>query len=51
MASAEDYRRYAAQGLALAQTAATSEDRARLLQMAQTWRELAEELSDQEPKN
>jgi hypothetical protein len=51
MASAEEYRRFAAQCLALAQTAATSEDRARLLQMAQAWRDLAEKLSDLEPKN
>jgi hypothetical protein len=51
MASAEEYRRYAAQCLALAQTAATSEDRAHLLQMAQAWRDLAEKLSDLEPKN
>jgi hypothetical protein len=47
MASAKEHRRYAAQYLALAQTAATSEDRARLLQMVQAWIELAEKLSTQ----
>ncbi len=42
MPLADDYRRYCAECLALAQTASDPNDRARLLQMAQAWRELAE---------
>lgn len=42
MPSADDYRRFAAECVALAQHAANSDDKARLLQMAQAWRELAE---------
>ena len=42
MTLAEMYRTHAAECVALAQKARTSEDRARLLQMAQAWRELAE---------
>jgi hypothetical protein len=41
MARAEDYRRYAAQCLALAQRAADQSDRARLLEMAHAFNELA----------
>jgi hypothetical protein len=41
MASSEEYRRLAADCIALAQKAAGPHDRARLLQMAQTWRDLA----------
>ena len=42
MTLAEMYRTHAAECVALAQKARTTEDRARLLQMAQAWRELAE---------
>jgi len=42
MASDEDYHRYAAECLALAQRTADSNDKARLLQMAQAWRDLAQ---------
>jgi hypothetical protein len=41
MARADDYRRYAAECLALAQRAKTPQDRARLLEMAHDWKELA----------
>jgi hypothetical protein len=41
MARAEDYRRYAAECLALAQRADDPRDRARLLEMAQAFNELA----------
>jgi hypothetical protein len=41
MARAEDYRRYAAECLALAQRAQDSNDRARLLEMAHAFNELA----------
>jgi len=40
--SAIDYRRYAAECVRLAQQVADSEDKARLLDMAETFRELAE---------
>jgi hypothetical protein len=42
MAAADEYRGYAAECLRLAQEAKTDEDRARLLRMAQAWRDLAE---------
>jgi hypothetical protein len=41
MASGDDYRRYAAECLALAQQTSNPDDKARLLQMAQVWRDLA----------
>jgi hypothetical protein len=41
MARADDYRRYAAECLALAQRAKTADDRARLVEMAQAWNEMA----------
>jgi hypothetical protein len=44
MASPDVYRRYAAECLALARRAADADDKARLLQMAQTWLALAEKL-------
>ena len=46
MATAEECRRHATECLRLAQDAKTAEDKARLLQMAQAWRELAEKLED-----
>jgi hypothetical protein len=45
---AEDYREYALACVLLAQNAATDEDRARLLAMANAWRELAEKISDED---
>ena len=42
MDSAEDYRDYAAECLRLAQHAADAADKARLIQMAQAWQELAD---------
>jgi hypothetical protein len=42
MALEDDYRRYAAECVALAQAAANPNDKVRLLQMAQAWRDLAD---------
>jgi hypothetical protein len=42
MKSFERYRRYAVDCLKMAQSAANDCDKARLLQMAKTWRHLAE---------
>jgi hypothetical protein len=50
MATAEQCRHHAAECLRLAQEAKTPEDRARLLQMAQAWRELADKLTDRPQK-
>lgn len=49
MTLAETYRSHAAECVALAQKSQSAEDRVRLLQIAQAWRELAErhEASDQ----
>jgi hypothetical protein len=44
MPSSDDYRRYAAECVALAQKANTPEDKVRLLAMAQAWRGLADKL-------
>ena len=41
MASADEYRDYAEQCVALASKSSNPGDKARLLQMAQTWRDLA----------
>ena len=41
MASAEEYRRYAAECIALVQQVQTAEQKARLLEIAEAWRELA----------
>ena len=49
MPVAEDYLRYAAECVALAQRTDNSETKARLLQMAQAWRELAAKVSGSEP--
>lgn len=48
MARADDYRRYAAECLALAQRAKTPGDRARLLEMAHAWNEMAVKAADHE---
>jgi hypothetical protein len=50
MATVDEYRRYAAECLALAQQAENPDDKARLLTMAQAWRELARRLSEQDEK-
>ena len=42
MSSDDDYHRYAAECLALAQRTTDPNDKARLLQMAQAWRDLAQ---------
>jgi hypothetical protein len=42
MKSFERYRRYSAHCIKMAQSAANDGDKARLLQMAETWRHLAE---------
>ena len=42
MNSIERYRRYATDCIKMAQSAATDGDKARLLQMAETWRHLSE---------
>ena len=44
--SAEDCRRYAAECLDLARKIGKSDDKARLLEIAERWRELAERLAD-----
>ena len=44
MASVQEYRRHAAECLSLAKTAEHADDKSRLLQMAEAWRELAARL-------
>jgi hypothetical protein len=44
MASADQYREYAQQCMALASKSPNAADKARLVQMAQAWRDLAEKL-------
>ncbi len=51
MARAEDYRRYAAECLALAQRAQNPHDRARLLDMAHAFNELAVKLETEKDPN
>jgi hypothetical protein len=51
MTRREEYIRYAAECLALAQQTQNPVDRARFLEMAQAWRELAEKsFTQDEPK-
>ena len=50
MASAEEYRSLAEQCFALAQKATDPDDRARLIQMAQSWRELADRIETRQGK-
>jgi hypothetical protein len=45
MTSADDFRRYAAECVALAQQMSDPADKAHMLQMAQAWRELADKLA------
>jgi hypothetical protein len=49
MASVDEYLRHAEQCVALAAKSSNAADKARLLQMAQAWRDLAEK-RDNEPK-
>jgi hypothetical protein len=51
MPSAEDYRQYAAECLALAKRSQNPDDKARLLQMAQAWRELAAKLPNKDVRS
>jgi hypothetical protein len=44
MPSADDFRRYAAECVSLAQRMSDPADRAHMLQMAQAWRDLADKL-------
>jgi hypothetical protein len=50
MSSAEEYRAFAEECFALAQKAADPDDRARLIQMAQSWRELADRFEARQDK-
>jgi hypothetical protein len=50
MASAEELRSYASHCLALAQRADDPNDKARLLQMAEAWKSLADKAVLNEPK-
>jgi hypothetical protein len=47
MARADDYRRYAAECIRVAQQATNSHDKTLLLEMAQRWRDLAERVERQ----
>jgi hypothetical protein len=49
MSRAEEYRRYAAECIRVAQETADPRDKALLLEMAQKWRELAERADRREP--
>jgi hypothetical protein len=48
MANAEELRGYASQCLTLAQKAKDPSDKARLLQMAEAWRQLADKAAEKE---
>jgi hypothetical protein len=50
MASVDQYLQYADQCVALATASSNPADKARLLQMAQAWRELSEKRNDVENK-
>ena len=51
MAFVDDYLRYAEQCVALAARSSNAADKARLLQMAQAWRELAAKLDNGKDKD
>jgi hypothetical protein len=51
MASADEYRLYVEQCVALASKSSHPGDRARLLQMAQAWRDLAEKRDANQDKS
>jgi hypothetical protein len=46
LSPADEYRSYAAECLRLAQNVTNSDDRARLLHMAQAWRDLADKIEN-----
>jgi len=48
MTRADEYRQYAAECLRVAQELSSSEEKGRLLAMAQKWRELAEQAEGDE---
>jgi hypothetical protein len=50
MVSVDEYLQYAEQCLALAARSANPADKARLLQMAQAWRDLAEKRDNDQKK-
>jgi len=50
MTSADEYRAFAQHCFALAQKTSDPNDRARLIQMAESWRELAERLETRQSK-
>ena len=47
MARADEYRRYAAECIRVAQTTGNPNDKKMMLEMAQKWRELAEKVERQ----
>ena len=49
MGRAEDYRRYAAECLRIAQTILSPAEKNMLLQMAETWRQLASQIESRSP--
>lgn len=51
MALVDEYRRYAEECVALAHGLSDPADRARLLQMAQAWRDLAHKLDEKNGNN
>jgi hypothetical protein len=51
MASVENYLRYAAQCVALAAKSTNPGDKARLLQMAQAWRDLSTKRDDEQKED
>ena len=51
MASVDEYLQYAGQCLALAAKSANPADKARLLQMAQAWRDLSEKRDNKPNKD
>jgi hypothetical protein len=51
MSRADEYRDYAARCVRLAQRTTNPADKAMLLQMAETWRRLAEKIERESPDN
>jgi hypothetical protein len=51
MATADEYRGYAAECVRLARESTRPEDKARFLQMAQAWRELADKADNPRASN
>ncbi len=50
MASADDYRRHAAECIRLARNIESQRDKALLLAMADAWRRLAKQVEDRNPE-